>query len=169
MSVKTFLGIDQGIANCGFAVIGKEGDVLSRIDSGTIVTKPEMVRHHRIALICERIESLIQSHSPVGMATELLMYTPVKNRKDNRSSQIMNVNMVTGGLALLAARHEMTFDMFVPGTIRKSVAGHGHADEDTLREALGPLAEGVETKHELDAIALGVHLATTPLPKEEIQ
>lgn len=167
MSVETFLGIDQGIANCGFAIVSRSDEELRRVDSGTIVTTPDMERHHRIAFICARIEELIRLHGPSGMATELLMYTPVKNRKDNRSSQIMNVNMVTGGLALLAARHEMTFDMFVPGTIRKSVAGHGHADEETLRAALGPLARDIKTKHELDAIALGVHLAKSPSKKEE--
>lgn len=158
----TVLGTDQGLANCGFAVISGTPDELQILESGVVVTDSKRERDQRIHDIYGELSKVVRRHPVQAIGGEKLFYNPPKNRKENRSVQIMNVNMVSGVLCVIAGEHGIRYRDFTPGSIRLSVAGHGRADEKMLKEAISHLTgDRKMPKHEIDAIAAGIHLLCT--------
>ena len=68
--------------------------------------------------------------------------------------------MATGVLYLIAGEQDLHIKEFVPGTVKKYVAGHGRASKEEVEEAVVSLVTGLDkeisTEHEGDSIAIGI-------------
>lgn len=154
------LGIDQGIANIGYAVTGLKDGKEFLLQSGTFKTTTKHEFPVRIKMIYEFINELLQTYNVEVMGMEKLFFNPVQGNKRNKSADIMRTNMVTGVLFLLASQYNKRIFDYTPGTVKKYVAGHGHAPKELVMEHVQGFAEKsgitIKTEHEADAIAISL-------------
>lgn len=159
------LGIDQGIANCGYSVVEMRSDgEITVLKSGTIETNSSLPLPKRMTLLYSLITDLVETHRPVIIGCEKLFFNPKqKGQSDgkkgrNKSAAIVYTNMATGLLCLIAGQNQIELQEFVPGTVKKYVAGSGKAQKEDIEEAIKHLlkGEGKTLSHETDAIAIAI-------------
>src|SRR4051812_44509840 len=68
------LGIDPGLANCGFGVVVRRGHRMLAADGGVIKTSSEQAPERRLATLHEGIAALIDEHRPDAVALEALYF-----------------------------------------------------------------------------------------------
>lgn len=156
------LGVDQGIANIGYSVTGISGKKEVVIRSGTFKTTTKHEFKERLKMIYEFIKDLIETYNVDVIGLEKLFFNP-KQKGDgmrNKSADIMRTNMVSGLIFLLASQYKKVVFDYTPGTVKKYVAGHGHASKEKLREHVEELAVSsgivIKTEHEADAIGISL-------------
>lgn len=157
------VGIDQGIANCGYSIVKlHEDDSLSLLKSGSIVTSSNMPLPDRIALLYRLLIGLVDVYQPSVIGCEKLFFNPKQkqlNYSRNKSASIVSTNMATGILYLIAGQKQISLYEFVPTTIKKYVTGSGKATKEDVESAMlniFPHQLNIKNSHEADAIAIGV-------------
>jgi len=68
------LGIDPGLANTGYGVVGRRDGRAVALDGGVIETSAALAPERRLAEIHEAIDALIGEHEPDAMALEELYF-----------------------------------------------------------------------------------------------
>lgn len=160
------IGVDQGIANCGIALVElTASDEIIVLKSGTIKTSSDKELSIRITTIYQIINQLCNDYNVSILGCEKLFFSPAQKSSTNakgrnKSASIVYTNMATGVLYLLAGENNLHIKEFVPGTVKKYVAGHGRASKEDVKEAVIGIVEkldkAIETEHEADAIAIGI-------------
>lgn len=160
------LGIDQGYASLGFAVVryNVHTDKYSVIEFGTVTTKAEDEIQDRLKIIYENIERIVNRNSIDIMSCERLFVNSGRNSKGdkirNKSSAIVRTNMSTGVIYLLASKYNIGIKDFPPTTVKKQMTGSGKADKEEIIKVVEDLMSKqgltVKTNHESDAIAIGI-------------
>lgn len=159
------VGIDQGIANCGFSVVElTPNDDIHVLTSGTITTSSDEELSSRIQHIYHTINQLVKEYNTSILGCERLFFSKerksTENKKGrNKSASIVYTNMATGILYLIAGENNLVIKEFVPGSVKKYVAGKGNASKEeianNLQQILG-INKKFKTNHEADAIAIGI-------------
>lgn len=160
------LGIDQGYASLGFAVVryNVHTDRYSVIEFGTVTTKAEDEIQDRLKIIYERMEEVVNRYTIDIMSCERLFVNNGRNSKGdkirNKSSSIVRTNMSTGIIYLLASKNNIGIKDFPPTTVKKQLTGSGKADKEEIIKVVEDLMKKqglvVKTNHESDAIAIGI-------------
>lgn len=158
------VGIDQGIANCGYSVVKlNEKEEIKVLKFGTIETDSETPLPQRLMLLYEKIWSLLEAYPVSIIGCEYLFFNPVysseQKKKRNKSASIVYTNMATGIIYFIAGQKRIPIRQFVPGTVKKYLAGHGRAKKEEVKQAvLDVIGEEtfLKTSHEADAIAIGI-------------
>lgn len=160
------IGIDQGYANLGFAVIryNVHTDKYSVVEFGTVITSSKDEIKDRLNVIYDKMGEVIDRHSIDIMSCERLFVNSGRNangdRVRNKSSAIVNTNMSTGIIYLLAAQRKISIRDFPPTTVKKQLTGSGKADKEEIIQVVENLMQKqgltVKTNHESDAIAIGI-------------
>lgn len=154
------LGIDQGIANVGYAVVGIKNGVEVLLHSGTFTTTTKYEFPKRLELIYEFINELTGTYNVNVIGMEKLFFNPVQAKGRNKSASIMQTNMATGLIFLLASQQGKPIFDYTPGTVKKQVAGHGHAPKELVEAHVKALADRsgilIKTEHQADAIAIAL-------------
>src|SRR4051794_5925518 len=68
------LGIDPGLANCGFGVVVRRGHRMLAADGGVIKTTGQHPPERRLATLHEAVSGLIDEHGPDAVALEALYF-----------------------------------------------------------------------------------------------
>lgn len=172
------LGIDQGIANCGFSIIQLTPDnEIILLQENTIQTEPSLPTPQRLKIIYNELSKLFtlckKEYEPISvMGCERLIFNQWKREENgfrNKSASMMSVNMVTGIIQLLAGKKNVPLYELVPGTVKKHVAGNGRATKEELDEVLRsllPEGQSFHSNHSSDATGIGI--TAVKLHKEEI-
>lgn len=157
------IGIDQGIANFGFAVLDID-ETSSKIDensvkilgSGLIKTHSKDPLGRRLITIRTKMESLIKEYQPSMLGCEKLFYNaPTGGR--NKSLAMMHVNMATGMLHILSVENGMMIGEYPPTTVKKMITGNGRASKEEISQSIEKyLTKQVKSEHEVDAVAIGI-------------
>ena len=175
MKYFNILGIDQGLASCGYGVISfkrlKSGEVKFHkvLDYGVITTTSKERTPDRLVYIHNRIIELVDKYQPETIACERLFVSP-KQKADNRnkSASIVTTNMVTGIVVYIAGEKNLKFRDFVPSSVKKIITGNGKAQKEDIINAIPKLMnldEGVvKIEHQADALSIAY---TAALKKEE--
>ena len=165
------IGIDQGVANCGFSVVElHENDELDVLKSGTIITKSDYPLPQRMLLLYSSISQLVKEYKADIIGCEKLFFNPLqksdtKKGGRNKSASIVYTNMATGLLYLIAGENEIPLKEFVPGTVKKALTGNGRASKESVEEAVIQAVlssereistDTLKTSHESDGIAIGI-------------
>lgn len=157
------IGIDQGLANVGYAVIDyRSKDDFHLLESGVIKTKPDKKLEQRIGGIYEQVDLLIRQYEPTHMGCERFFFNSSDKAIKFRSATIVRTNMVSGVLFLLAHKHRMFIKDYVPGTVKKHVTDDGRASKEEIIQFIQTLVlqqgQEIELKndHEADAIAIAL-------------
>lgn len=122
------LGIDPGIARCGWGVV--ESDNVSKskaLDYGTIETKPSKKPEERLLEISEEINSLIKENKPDVLAIEELFF-------GSNSKTALIVGQARGVILLEASRNKLPVFVYTPLQVKMALTGYGRADKNQIAQ-----------------------------------
>ncbi len=157
-SKKRVLGIDVGIAICGWAIVEKDPMFANKnklIECGAVLTQPEQSVTNRLGLIYSGLMEVIDKFSPNIVAVESIFY--FKNQKT-----IISVSQARG-VILLASEHRNlpTFD-YTPLQVKTALTGYGRAEKKQIQKMI-KLIYGLPEIPKPDDIADAIAVATCHL------
>lgn len=151
------LGIDPGVARCGWAVIRPVNGKARAEAFGVIETPKGMTFGGRLALIYSQINKLIETHQPSALALEEIYFQ--KNVKT-----AMSVGEARGVIILCAELSGLSLYEYGPKQIKQALTGYGNADKGQMQKmakALLGLPRIPEPDDAADACAVALcHLNT---------
>lgn len=116
------LGVDPGIADCGWALIDSQKRL---IDSGCLKTSKTKPLPQRLAKIYSQIQTLCQKHQVKQMAVEAIFFA--KNAK----TAIM-VAQATGAIKAAAAGLKVKVFEYTPLQVKIALTGYGRAEKNQV-------------------------------------
>jgi len=141
------LGIDPGIANCGWSAVSMDGFV---VECGVITTTVKLDHDDRIAKIYDDLKDIASRHAVKMIVNERLPY----------GSKMMNtsgINEVIGVIALLAVRLGIKRIEYSPLTAKKRITGNARATkDDVIAEVRRRGFRGQLVEHSADASILAM-------------
>ena len=154
------LGIDPGLANCGFGVVARRGGRLVALDGGVAETSAGLAPERRLADLFGRIEALLDAHRPDSVALEALYF-------GQNVRTAFAVGQARGVVLLAAGRRGIACHDYTPQQVKGAVCGSGRASKDQVGrmvQALLALPEPPSPDHAADALAVAVcHANHAPL------
>ena len=145
------IGIDPGLANCGYAVLDRNSTgQLNLLESGCITTQTKGTQASRLLHIYQNISEVIQAHHPHLVAIERVYF----NR--NVSSAITTGGAI--GVCLLAAEViGIESLLLTPQQAKAAATGTGQATKEKMKKLLGRLLRrDIRNHHEADAAAVAI-------------
>ena len=142
------LGIDPGVATCGYAVVEK-AETLRVIEAGVIRTEKEKPLSERLFLIYGALSEIIKKHNPEAMAVEDIFFA--KNRKT-----ALLIGAAKGVILLSAGKFNLPVAEYTPLVIKQAVCGFGRAEKAQVQEMtkrLLGLTEIIQPDDACDAVA----------------
>jgi crossover junction endodeoxyribonuclease RuvC len=152
------LGIDPGIAACGYGIVQESGGRLRVIAHGWWKTSARERPEARLKTIFDGVTALIAEHTPDAVAIEE-SYVGADARIALSVGQARGVVLVAGANAGLPCSE------YAPSTVKQSVCGYGRADKDQVGKmvkAILKLAEVPAPNHFADALAVAICHALAP-------
>ena len=154
------LGIDPGLANCGFGVVVRRGHRLFAADGGVIETPARVAPERRLALLHERVAGLLEEHEPDSVALEALYF-------GQNVRTAFAVGQARGAVMLAAGQRGVACIDYTPQQVKGAVCGAGRADKAQVArmvQALLSLPEPPRPDHAADALAVAIcHANHAPL------
>ena len=146
------LGFDPGTASTGWGVIEQDGNRLTSLGHGCIVTSAKDGTHIRLRQIYEQAVALIRRFSPdIVVIEELFVNVNVKTA--------LAVGQAKGVLYLAASELDIAPREYSPLQIKQAVTGYGRASKIQVQEMtkviLG-LARIPQPDHAADALAVAI-------------
>jgi crossover junction endodeoxyribonuclease RuvC len=146
------LGIDPGLANCGFGVVFRRGHRLLAADGGVIETASGLAPERRLALLHGRVSELMDEHRPDAVALEALYF-------GQNVRTAFAVGQARGAVLLAAGQRGIGCVDYTPQQVKGAVCGAGRADKAQVArmvQALLSLAEPPRPDHAADALAVAI-------------
>jgi crossover junction endodeoxyribonuclease RuvC len=154
------LGIDPGLANCGFGVVVRRGHRLVAADGGVIKTSGEEAIERRLATLHEGVAELIDEHGPDAVALEALYF-------GENVRTAFAVGQARGAVLLAAGQRRVTCFDYTPQQVKGAVCGAGRADKGQVArmvQTLLSLPDPPRPDHAADALAVAIcHANHAPL------
>jgi crossover junction endodeoxyribonuclease RuvC len=143
------LGIDPGLANCGYGVVARRGNRLVAVDGGVIATPAGVAPARRLATLHDRLGDLLDEHRPDAVALEALYF-------GQNVRTAFAVGQARGVLLLAAGQRGIDCTDYTPQQVKGAVCGTGRADKSQVArmvQALLSLPEPPRPDHAADALA----------------
>ena len=116
------LGIDPGIARCGWALVETTGSKLEAKDYGCIETSPKKATAERLKEIYEQISKIIGKYSPEVLSIEELFF-------NTNAKTAFVVGQARGVILLSAAENNLRISVFTPLQVKIAITGYGRAEK----------------------------------------
>jgi crossover junction endodeoxyribonuclease RuvC len=154
------LGIDPGMAACGYAIVDVQGSRLTAVEHGWWRTSARQEPALRLKMIHDSVVELIALHEPESASLEESYVGP-----DARSA--LSVGQARGALLVACASAELPCTEYSPSTVKQSVCGYGRADKAQVQRMVTTilrLEEPPKSDHASDALAVAIcHALASPL------
>lgn len=152
---KFVLGIDPGIADCGYAVLEHVGHQEFNVtECGSWKTDKHDSVSERLAVIKHNISDILNRHDISRAGVEELFHQ--KNIKT-----AVTVAQARGVVMAEIADKDIPCAEFTPTQVKSMIAGYGKADKYQMKEAIKVLLKLKELPESDDAIdAIGIAVAT---------
>ncbi len=153
------LGIDCGTEYTGYGVVELRDDTsLLCLDCGAIKLSKRTPMSTRLAIIFDRLNSLIAAHQPENVAIEDVFYA-LNVKSALKLGQVRGVAMLAASVAGLVVAE------YAPLTIKSAVVGYGRAEKAQVQlmvARLLRLEQIPEPPDAADALAIAIcHLHTS--------
>ena len=152
------VGIDPGLAACGYAVVDTDGRKAQALAYGCWHTDAGVRAELRLRELYLALTDLLAQYKPDAVALEESFVG-----RDARVA--LMVGQVRGTLLVAAARAGVTCSEYPPATVKQAVCGYGRADKQQVQRMakalLGMEATPTPT-HAADALAVAICHATAP-------
>lgn len=146
------LGVDPGLANCGWGVIAVSGSTLRPLAYGSVSTDAAHELPARLANIYDELSAVILKYSPSELSIETI-YHKGNPRSSIATAQARGVALVT------AARSSLAVSEYAPAAIKKAVVGSGSASKSQVQfmvRSVLKLDHTPEPDHAADALAAAI-------------
>jgi crossover junction endodeoxyribonuclease RuvC len=157
--MRIVMGIDPGLANTGFGVVGVSGSRTKAIDAGVIEAPAGPPPERRLRTIHAGISELLGWHQPEALGLEDLYFG-----RNVRSA--IGVGQARGVVMLAAAELGIPCFDYTPQAVKMAVCGSGAADKGQVQHmvaALLGLASPPSPDHAADALAVAIcHASQAP-------
>lgn len=121
------LGIDPGYAIVGYGIIQYEANRFRVIDYGAITTSAGTPFEHRLEIIFDGLNSLMEKYRPEALSIEKLFY-------NSNAKTVIDVAQARGVTVLAAHKHHMPIFEYTPLQVKQSVVGYGRAEKKQVQE-----------------------------------
>jgi crossover junction endodeoxyribonuclease RuvC len=146
------LGIDPGLAVCGYAVVEKTTGGERAITAGVVRTEADQPVAGRLAELHRDLAAVVGEHGPEVMAIEQVF--------TNRNLMTaISVGRASGIALLVAAQAGIPVYEYTPSAVKAAVAGYGNATKDQIRYVVASrlkLAARPEPADAADALAIAL-------------
>ena len=126
------LGIDPSVQSTGFGIIEYSDDNYTVLKYGAIKPSRRLLFHHKVNMIRDQLERIIQSYRPTEVAIENPFYA--QNIKT-----AITLGQVRGAVLVAVASHDCDLYEYSPLEIKKAVTGYGRADKDQVKTMIRTL------------------------------
>jgi crossover junction endodeoxyribonuclease RuvC len=152
------IGIDPGIASCGYGIVYEREGRLRAIDHGWWKTSAAERPELRLKTIFDAVAGLIAVHQPDAVVLEE-SFVGV----DARTA--LSVGQARGAVMVAAANAGIDCAEYPPARVKQTVCGYGRAEKQQVQKMvkaiLGMHAEPTPT-HAADALAVAICHALAP-------
>lgn len=114
------LGIDPGYATIGFGIVEARRGACSLVQYGTITTPAQMEFAHRLQVIYDDMNQLLDTVKPDAVAIEELFW-------GHNVTTGIGVSHGRGVILLALAQHQLPIFEYTPMQIKQAVVGYGNA------------------------------------------
>jgi crossover junction endodeoxyribonuclease RuvC len=150
------LGIDPGIARCGYGVVRSEGQKMELVTYGCMETPAGLPLSKRLSLLHQQLTEVLKQYRPQRVGVEKLFFS--KNVKSamqvGEARGVVMFTLDSAGLLPI----EMT-----PNEVKLAVCGQGSADKkqvQTMIKMLLRLPSVPQPDDAADAVAIALAAAT---------
>ncbi len=126
------LGIDPSVQSTGFGIIEYSDNSYSVLKYGAIKPSRRLPFHHKINMIRNHLEEIIQMYRPTEVAIENPFYA--QNIKT-----AITLGQVRGSVLVAVASYDCELYEYSPLEIKKAVTGYGQADKDQVKTMIKTL------------------------------
>jgi crossover junction endodeoxyribonuclease RuvC len=152
------VGIDPGLAACGFGVVDASGSPLQAVDHGCWQTRPGRPIELRLRDLFDELGGLLARYRPDAVALE-------ESYVGADARTALSVGQVRGALIVACARAGVDCVEYPPARVKQAVCGYGAAEKTQVQQmakALLRLEQTPTPTHAADALAVAICHATTP-------
>jgi crossover junction endodeoxyribonuclease RuvC len=156
------LGIDPGLADCGWGVIEARGARLKPLAYGCISTLASEKLPQRLKTIADELRAVVRRYQPTDLGIDTVY------QKGNSRSAIATAQ-ARGAALTAAAELELRIGEYPPSLIKNAVVGNGAASKEQIQymvQVLLKLDHRPTPDHAADALAAAIchaHLRKAPL------
>ena len=146
------LGIDPGLANCGFGVVLRRENRLLAADGGVIETPSGLAPERRLATLHSRVVDLLEEHEPDAVALEALYF-------GQNVRTAFAVGQARGVVLLAAGQRGIGCVDYTPQQVKGAVCGTGRAEKGQVArmvQTLLSLPSLPRPDHAADALAVAI-------------
>ena len=153
------LGLDPGLERTGWGILAAEGNRLTHLASGTILTRPAQPLCARLATLFAALEAVLAAHQPHAAAVE-------ETYVNANPRSTLKLGQARGVVLLAASRCGGEVGQYPPATVKKAIVGTGGADKAQVHAMVRILLPGSApaTPDAADALAVAIchahHLAS---------
>lgn len=147
------LGVDPGLARCGYGLVRVQGQRFELVEYGCIETPSKLAVGKRLAMIHAELGRLLKQHKPDRAGLEKLFFS--KN-----VSTAMQVGEARGVVLLVLESAGLVPVELTPNEVKMAVCGQGNADKKQMQMMVKMLLKLAEVPQPDDAAdAVGIALA----------
>jgi crossover junction endodeoxyribonuclease RuvC len=119
------LGIDPGIARCGFGVLDFNASKFNVLDFGCIETSSDDLVPDRLNQIHKEIAKIIDKYKPDALSIEELFF-------NTNAKTAFVVGQARGVILLAAAQNNIPIFIYTPLQVKIALTGYGRAEKDQI-------------------------------------
>lgn len=146
------IGVDPGIARCGYGIVEVRSGISRHLASGTIRAEADEAIERSLFRICLSLERLIEANEVEAMAIERLFV--------NRNTRTaLGVAQAMGVAMLAAAECGIGVTQYTPSEVKAAITGTGTADKTQVAfmiKAMLRLETPLDSADAADALAMAL-------------
>ncbi|MBN9565303.1 MAG: crossover junction endodeoxyribonuclease RuvC [Alphaproteobacteria bacterium] len=145
------IGIDPGLRNTGWGVIGVNGNHLHHIGHGVVRSTDKGTTAARLAELFKGLQNIIETHEPHEAAVE-------ETFVNMNPTSTLKLGLARGMAIVVPALRDIPVAEYSANRIKKAVVGVGHADKKQMGhmvQVLLPMAGEVKLDA-ADALAVAI-------------
>jgi crossover junction endodeoxyribonuclease RuvC len=158
------LGIDPGLNNTGWGLVGYTNNTFNYLGSGTITNSSAIETDIKLKTIYDELCEVIRKAQP----TECAIEETFVNQNPRLS---LKLGYAKGVAMLAAAQNNLKLFEYSPRSIKSAFAGSGKASKDQMMGMLKYLLpkHKASSEHEADALAVAIcHINTEAFKRKLI-
>jgi crossover junction endodeoxyribonuclease RuvC len=150
-SLIRILGIDPGLRRTGWGVVALDGNRLSFLACGSLMTDEKAELAARLLTIHDGLRRVVDEHAPHEAAVEATFVN-----KD--ASATLKLGQARGIAMLVPAMSGLPVAEYAPNLVKKTIVGAGHCEKAQIRMMIGVLLPKADPQSEdaADALAIAV-------------
>jgi crossover junction endodeoxyribonuclease RuvC len=145
------LGIDPGLRRTGWGVIDVDGNRLTFVGCGSVVSADRAELAVRLVALHDGLSKVVAEFGPAEAAVE-------NTFSNTNAASTLKLGQARGVALLVPARAGVPVAEYAPNLVKKTIVGAGHADKDQIRAMLAVLLPKAapESHDAADALAIAI-------------